>query len=150
MTGPRLQYDRIAPEARKAALGLEAYTRSCGLEKSLVELVKTRASQINRCAFCLDMHSKDARQNGESEQRLHVLAGWEDSSLFTPRERAALAWTESLTELAAKGAPDHLYAALREHFSEKEIVDLTFLIGTINLWNRFGVGFRLRHPPAGS
>jgi AhpD family alkylhydroperoxidase len=143
MTAQRLQYKKIAPQAYRAVSGVETYIQNCGLEKSLIELVKMRASQINRCAFCLDMHGRDARRNGETEQRLYVLNGWEESALYSPRERAALAWTESVTLVAATGAPDGAYAPLRQHFSEKEIVDLTVLIGLINMWNRLGVGFRL-------
>jgi AhpD family alkylhydroperoxidase len=146
MTELRLPYGRIAPGARDAVLGVEKYIETCGLEKTLIELVKMRASQINRCGFCLDMHSKDARRRGETEQRLYLLSGWEESSLYTARERAALCWTEALTNVAETGAPDSAYQPLREHFTEKEIVDLTLLIGTINLWNRLGVGFRLQHP----
>lgn len=143
MTVQRLQYKKIAPQAYRAVSGVETYIQNCGLEKSLIELVKMRASQINRCAFCLDMHGRDARRNGETEQRFYVLNGWEESALYSPRERAALAWTESVTLVAATGAPDEAYAPLRQHFSEKEIVDLTVLIGLINMWNRLGVGFRL-------
>jgi AhpD family alkylhydroperoxidase len=148
MSGPRLQYTKIAPAAVKALLDVEKYLKASGLEESLVELVKMRASQINGCAYCLDMHSKDARKNGETEQRLYVLSAWHESSLYTPREHAALAWTESLTRLPETAAPDEDYQPLAGHFSEKEIVDLTVLIGMINLWNRIGVGFRLPHPTA--
>ena len=148
MSGLRLPYTKVAPAAVKALLDVEKYIKASGLEGSLIELVKMRASQINRCAYCLDMHSKDARKNGETEQRLYVRSAWEESSLYTPRERAALVWTESLTRLPETAAPDEAYKPLAEHFSEKEIVDLTVLIGMINLWNRIGVGFRLPHPAA--
>jgi AhpD family alkylhydroperoxidase len=148
MSGQRLQYAKVAPAAVKALSDVEKYVKTSGLEESLVELVKMRASQINHCAYCLNMHSADARKNGETEQRLYVLDAWEETQLFTPRERAALAWTESLTRLPETGAPDKDYAPLAEHFSEKEIVDLTVLIGMINLWNRIGVGFRLALPMA--
>jgi AhpD family alkylhydroperoxidase len=135
-----------APEAYAAISGVERYIRSCGLEKSLIELVKLRASQINNCAYCLDMHTHDARQNGEAEQRLYVLSAWHESSLFSERERAALRWTECLTRLPTDGAPDDAYAALQQHFARTEIANLTTLVGLINLWNRLGVGFRLAHP----
>ena len=145
MAHERLSAARIAPEGYKTLTDVEAYLRRCGLEPSLIELVKMRASQINGCAFCLDMHSRDARRNGESEQRLYLLDAWQESSLYTPRERAALAWTEAVTRVADTHAPDAPYDGLRPHFSEKEIVDLTILIGMINLWNRIAVGFRNQH-----
>lgn len=136
----------VAPAAYKAMLALEAALKNSGLEYSLYELVKTRASQINACAFCIYMHTRDARAAGESEARLYLLPAWRESSLYSPRERAALAWTESLTRVADKGAPDQDYAALTEHFSEAEIVHLTLLVGMINLWNRLSVGLRNQHP----
>ncbi len=144
----RLDYRGAAPQAYAAVSEVERYIQSCGLEKSLIELVKMRASQINRCAFCLDMHSRDARHNGETEQRLHVLTAWRESPLYSPRERAALAWTECLTSVATEGAPDDVYAALVPHFSPREMVDLTILIGLINLWNRLAIGVRAQHPVA--
>jgi AhpD family alkylhydroperoxidase len=142
----RLPYYKIAPDGLKAVLGVENYIQHCGLEKSLIELVKMRASQINGCAYCLDVHSKDARKAGETEQRLYVLNAWEESPLYTERERAALAWTEAVTRVADTHAPKDVFDALRPHFSEKEIVDLTLLIGTINLWNRLAISFRAQHP----
>ena len=126
---------------------MESYIRNCGLEKSLIHLVKMRASQINGCAYCLDMHSKEARKDGESEQRLYLLEAWEEVSLYTPRERAALAWTEAVTRIADTRAPDATYEELRRHFSEAEIVNLTTAIGVINLWNRLCVSVRIQ-PPA--
>jgi len=146
MQAQRLDYKRAAPPAYEAVAGAEAYIHRCGLEHSLIELVKMRASQINRCAFCLDRHSKDARARNETEQRLYLLDAWQEASVYTARERAALAWTDALTLLPATGAPDADCEALKRHFTEKEIVDLTVLIGLINLWNRIGVGFRLQHP----
>lgn len=125
---------------------LEIHVRQSGLDHRLLELVKTRASQLNGCAYCLDMHSRDARKGGETEQRLYVLSAWEESPAFTDRERAALRWTECLTRLPSEGAPDDVYAALEAQFSQPEIANLTVLIGMINLWNRLGVGFRLQHP----
>lgn len=142
----RLRPFDIAPGALQAVRGVEAYIRQCGLERNLVELVKMRASQINGCAFCLDMHSKDLRRHGESEQRLYVLSAWAESSLYTPRERAALAWTEVVTRIAETHAPDADYDAVRAHFTDKEVVDLTTLIGMINLWNRLMISFRGQPP----
>lgn len=144
----RLNYVAVAPKALDAMMGLETAVRESGLEHSLGELVKTRASQMNGCAFCLHMHTQDARKAGESEARLHLLAAWRESSLYTPRERAALAWTEALTRVGDTGAPDADYEALKPHFTESEIVWLTMLIVTINGWNRLAVGFRSQHPRA--
>jgi AhpD family alkylhydroperoxidase len=142
MAHERLSAAKLVPDGYKALLGVESYMRQCGLERPLIELVKMRASQINGCAYCLDMHSKDARRGGESEQRLYLLNAWKETSLYTPRERAALAWTETITRIADTHAPDDAYEALRPHFSEKEIADLTILIGMINVWNRLAIGFR--------
>jgi AhpD family alkylhydroperoxidase len=118
---------------------------AAGLEKSLVELVKIRASQINGCAICLHMHTRDARKAGESEERLYMLDAWHESPLYTPRERAALAWTEALTLLASSRAPDDVYALVQAEFSDEESVALTMLINVINGWNRIGVGYRRTH-----
>lgn len=145
---PRLNPATAAPDAYKAMVALETYIQGSGLEPSLIELVKMRASQINGCAFCLDMHSKDARAHGETEQRLYLLNAWRESPLYTDRERAALGWTEALTLVAQTQAPDHDYAALKQHFSDAEQVKLTLLIGAINTWNRIAIGFRLLHPTA--
>jgi len=142
----RLDGYKVAPAAIKALVGVETYIQGSGLEQGLIELVKMRASQINGCAYCLDMHSKDARRHGETEQRLYLLNAWRESRLYTPRERAALAWTESLTLVAETNAPDDVYDALKAQFTEKEIVDLTTLVGMINLWNRIAIGFRYQHP----
>jgi AhpD family alkylhydroperoxidase len=140
----------IVPDAYRAVSGVEAYIRGCGLEKSLIELVKLRASQINGCAFCIDMHTRDARQHGETEQRLYLLSAWQEAPFYTERERAALAWTEHLTRLSTDGAPKAAYDRLRGLFSEVEVADLTVLIGLINLWNRVAVGggFHLVSPDA--
>jgi AhpD family alkylhydroperoxidase len=137
---------QIFPDAYAALSGVERYLQKCGLEKPLMELVKLRASQINGCAFCVDMHTRDARKGGETEQRLYLVSAWHESPLFTDRERAALAWTECLTRLPTDGAPDNVYTALQAQFSPVEIANLTTLVGMINLWNRIGVGFRLQHP----
>ena len=138
----RLNHWAAAPKAMQAMLALEKASRSNDLEPSLLELVKTRASQINRCAFCLDMHTREARAAGETEERLYMLSAWEEATCYTPRERAALAWTDALTLLAATGAPDSAHAALAAEFTPEEQVALTLAIVTINGWNRFAVGFR--------
>lgn len=121
---------------------LETYLHDCGLEASLIELVKMRASQINGCAYCLDMHSKDARAAGETEQRLYLLNAWREAPFYSKRERAALAWTEALTLVAENQVPDEVYHEVREHFDEQELVNLSLAIVTINGWNRLAVGFR--------
>ena len=142
----RLNPYAAAPEMIAAMTALETAVVSSGLEHGLIELVKTRASQINGCAFCIHMHTRDARAHGESEERLYLLSAWWESSLFTPREKAALTWTDSLTLVAQTRAPDADYATMREHFDEAEAVKLTMLIGAINVWNRLAVGFRSQHP----
>jgi AhpD family alkylhydroperoxidase len=140
----RLNWYKLSPDAYKAMLGLEQALEKSGLEPSLLQLVRLRASQLNGCAYCVNMHANDARQAGETEQRLQCLSVWRETRFFTPRERAALAWVESLTLLAEHGAPQAQFEGVREQFSDKEIVDLTLAIGTINAWNRFGVGFALQ------
>lgn len=145
---PRLNHFQAAPGALQAMLALENYVRSSGLEHSLYELVKIRASQINGCAFCLEMHTREARAAGETEARLHLLAAWRESPLYSVRERAALAWTEALTLVAETHAPDDVFAEARAHFSEQELVHLTLAIGVINTWNRLAIGFRAVHPVA--
>jgi AhpD family alkylhydroperoxidase len=142
----RLRYAQIAPAAREAVMSVESYVQKSDLDKGLIDLVKLRASQINQCTFCIDKHSKDARRLGETAQRLDLLSAWRESPIYSPRERAALAWTEALTRLSIDGAPDDIFEGLKGHFSVKEIVDLTVLVGHINLLNRLGVGFRLQHP----
>ena len=137
-----MDYVKAAPDGYKAMSALESYVRQSGLEHSLLELVKTRASQINGCAFCLDMHTKDARAAGETEQRLHTLSAWEETPFFTDRERAALAWTEAVTRVADSRVPDDVFELARKHFSEKELADLTLAIVAINGWNRLSVAFR--------
>jgi len=143
--GP-LNFYQAAPETIKALVALEAQIQASGLEKSLIELVKTRASQINGCAYCINMHTADARKQGETEERLYLLNAWRESPLYTDRERAALAWTEALTLIAETHAPDDLYENVRAHFSEAETVNLTMLIGAINAWNRVAISFRAIHP----
>lgn len=139
----RIEWAKHSPEAYKAMVSLEMALGKSGLESSLLELIRLRASQINGCAYCVNMHANDARKAGETEARLQTLSVWEDTAFFTPRERAALAWTESLTRLPERHAPEHQYRALLEHFSEAEVVNLTLAIATINAWNRFGVGFAM-------
>lgn len=144
---PRLDNaHKFAPDAIKAMTALEAAIKNSGLEHNLIELVKFRASQINGCAYCIYMHTTDLRAHGESEMRLYMLTAWRESPLYSSRERAALAWTESLTMLAATGAPDGDYELLKSEFTEREQVNLTMLIGAINVWNRLQVGFRALHP----
>jgi AhpD family alkylhydroperoxidase len=135
----------VAPEAYRALSAVEACIRGCGLERSLIELVKLRASQINGCAFCIDMHTKDARKSGETEQRLYLLNAWREAPFYSEREQAALAWTEHLTRLSTDGAPAAASDRLNASFREVEVANLTLLIGMINLWNRLGVagGFHL-------
>ena len=138
----RIDYVKVAPEGYATMLGLERYIHRCGLETSLIELIKLRASLINGCAFCVDMHTKNARAAGESEQRLYAVAVWHEAPFFSERERAALAWTEAVTLLPTSHVPDDVYERVRQHFSEKELVDLTLAIVAINGWNRLNVGFR--------
>ena len=143
----RIDLMHAAPGVIHAMLGLERQIRQAGFDEGLLNLVRMRASQINGCAYCLDMHSKDARANGETEQRLYGLDAWEESPYYTDRERAALAWMDALTLVADTHAPDAVYEGLKQHFSEKEIADLTLLAATINAWNRIAIGLR---SPAGT
>ena len=142
----RLNPQVAAPKALEPMMALEAYLAGSGLEHGLIHLVKMRASQINGCAYCLHMHTSDAIAQGETPARLFLLDAWEESKLFSPRERAALAWTDALTRISETHAPDEDYEALKAHFSEAEIVNLTLLIATINSWNRIAIGFRSQHP----
>ena len=138
----RIEYGEVAPGALQAMLGLEEYVHGTGLEPALLELVKVRASQINGCAYCLDMHTKDARAAGETEQRLYAVAAWHEAPFFTDRERAALAWTEAVTRVGETRVPDEVYEDARRQFGEKELVDLTIAVVAINGWNRLAVAFR--------
>jgi len=133
----------LAPGAYQALATVEKYARNCGLEHSLIELVKLRVSQVNHCAFCIDMHWKDARAAGESEQRLYGLMAWEESLYYTERERAAFRWAEAVTLVTEGFVPDSVYDAARGHFSEKELIDLTMAVIAINGWNRMCVSFRV-------
>jgi AhpD family alkylhydroperoxidase len=142
----RYNFYKSAPGGTKLMLDMEKYLHECGIEESLIHLVKMRASQINGCAFCLDMHSRDARKKGETEQRLYVLDAWRETELFTPRERAALAWTEALTLISQTHAPDAVYSEVSAQFSGPELANLTLLIATINTWNRIAISTRMPIP----
>ncbi len=144
---PRADFRSASPGSYQAMLALSQYSGESGLERSLLELVKTRASQINGCAFCLQMHTRDARKAGETEERLHLLPAWRETPLYTPRERAALAWTEALTLLTQGHAPDEVYAEVSAQFSDEEIAKLTLAIAVINSWNRIAVGLRFATRP---
>ena len=143
---PRLNPYQAGPDAMKAVAALETYVKGSGLEASLIELIKMRASQINGCAYCLDMHARDARAKGESEQRLYLLDAWRESPLYSDRERAALAWTEAVTLGSQTRVPDEVYEEARRNFSEEELVKLTVAVATINAWNRIAISFRAVHP----
>ena len=138
----RLDYAASAPEGYRAMLVLNRHANNCGLDPLLLELVRMRASQINGCAYCLDMHSQDARALGEREQRLYALSAWQETPFYTDRERAALHWTEEITLISQTHASDAAYAEAREHFNDEELVNLTLAIITINAWNRLAIGFR--------
>lgn len=138
---PRIDYWDNAPDALKGMMNLEKTVKESELESSLIELVKLRASQINGCAYCIDMHAKDAREDGETEQRLYALNVWEETDFYNDRERAALKWTEALTEISVRHISDELYESVREHFSKDEMIILTLSIVAINGWNRLAIGF---------
>jgi AhpD family alkylhydroperoxidase len=137
----RLDYAKLAPDAMRALYSLGAYLAKCGLEHPLLELVKIRASQINGCAYCIDMHTKDARGAGETEGRIYALNAWKETPFFSDRERAALAWTEAVTRIG-EGVSDALFAEASGQFSEKELADLTWAVAAINAWNRVAISFR--------
>ncbi|MEP2828762.1 carboxymuconolactone decarboxylase family protein [Parvibaculum sp.] len=143
---PRLVPHKAAPAAYKPLIELQAYTEKCGLERSLLELVKTRASQINGCAYCIEMHTREAREMGESEARLYLLSAWRESPLYSERECAALEWTEAVTLVSETAVPGEVFEIARAAFTEEELVNLTVAIGMINVWNRLAVSFRLVHP----
>jgi AhpD family alkylhydroperoxidase len=134
---------KASPKGYQAMAALESFVLSCGLERPLLELVKMRASQINGCAYCLDMHSKDARALGESEQRLYLLNAWREAPFYTQRERAALEWTEAVTQVAVNHVPDDVYETVAKQFSEEELANLTLAIAAINSWNRLSISFRI-------
>jgi len=137
----RLNFYEAAPEVAKAMNGLHAYLNTSTLDKNLLHLVSYRVSQINGCAFCLDMHSKDLRAGGETEQRIYMISAWREAAIYTEKERAALAWAEAVTKLEDCEVPEEVYKAAAAHFSEKELVDLTLNIVAINGWNRFNIAF---------
>lgn len=143
---PRLNFYTAAPELTKHLVALNKAVDECGLERSLLHLVKLRASQINGCSYCVDMHSREAKHDGETEQRLWLVAAWKESPLFTERERMALSWAETVTNIADAGVPAELFAEARKHFSEDELVKLTVALGMINTWNRLCVSFHAVHP----
>ena len=138
----RFDYAKTSPAASRAMYGLETFVKGCGLEKPLLELVKMRASQINGCAYCLDMHSKDARAAGETEQRLYVLNAWREAPFYTDRERAALEWTEAVTLISENHVPDEIYERVKKQFTDQELMNLTIAVITINGWNRLAISFR--------
>jgi AhpD family alkylhydroperoxidase len=143
---PRIDFNKASPEAVRAVMALEHFVHASGIPRRLIHLITLRASQLNGCAYCVDMHVKEARKDGESEQRLHLLSVWRESPLYSEEERAVLAWTESLTNLSQTKAPDEDFEPLRKFFSDEEITKLSVIIGTINVWNRLAVGFRAQHP----
>jgi len=143
---PRLNPYKAAPEMMKALGALETAVQGSGLEQSLIDLVKTRASQINGCAYCIHMHTREARGRGESEERLYLLDAWHESPLYSDRERAALAWTEAVTLVSQTHVPDGVYEEVGKAFTEAELVKLTMLVATINAWNRIAISFRSVHP----
>jgi AhpD family alkylhydroperoxidase len=138
----RINYQRFNQEPLQALLAMEKYLAGCGLDHNLMHLLKLRASQINGCAYCIDMHSIDARAAGETEQRLYALDAWRETPFYSDRERAGLEWMEAVTLVAQGHVPDHVYAEVTQHFSEQEIVDLTYLAATINAWNRLAIALR--------
>jgi AhpD family alkylhydroperoxidase len=140
---PRIDYTKLSPGGYKAMLGLELYLNHSGLEKKLLHMIKLRVSQINGCAFCLDMHWKDLQASGESEQRMYSLDAWRETDYYSDRERAALAWAEAVTKVTEGHVPDEVFEATRQHFSEQEMADLTFAVVAINGWNRLSIAFRV-------
>lgn len=139
----RIDYQKVAPGAYEAVLGLEKYLHDCGIEKGLLHLIKLRASQLNGCAYCIDMHWKDLRSIGEHEQRLYGLDAWRESPYYSDRERAALAWTEAVTNIQSGHAPDEVYEQVKKQFTQKELANLTLAIATINTWNRLVIAARV-------
>ena len=144
---PRIDLKEKGKKALAPMFGVVAYLNQSSIEKNLRELIEYRVSQINGCAYCLDMHSKDLRHGGETEQRIYLISAWRETDLYTPREKAALAWAEAVTKLEGQEVPDEVYEIAKKEFSDEELVDLTLVVVTINTWNRFNVAF---HTPAGS
>ncbi|SOE18110.1 AhpD family alkylhydroperoxidase [Hoeflea halophila] len=143
---PRLDFHKAAPDAFKAVLQLDSYVQKCGLERRFIDLIKLRASQINGCAYCVDMHVKESRRDGLSEQWINLMSVWREAYVYDAKERALLGWVDAVTNLAQTGVPDSEFEALKAHFTEAEIVDITVAIGVINTWNRLAVSFRTPHP----
>ena len=143
---PRLDFQKAAPDALKAVMQLETYVQNSGLERRFIHLIKLRASQINGCAYCVDMHVKESRHDGLSEQWINLMSVWRESGVYDAKERAVLGWVEAVTNLAQTGIPDGEFEAIKAHFSDAEIMNITVAIGTINTWNRLAVGFRTPHP----
>jgi AhpD family alkylhydroperoxidase len=139
---PRIDFTRYAQDAQKSLYALEKYILTCGLDHHLIHLLKMRASQLNGCAYCIDMHSKDARASGETEQRLYELDAWRETPFYTEKERAALEWVEAITLVSQSHVPDEVFEQVKKQFSDKEIVDLTMIAGMINLWNRIAISMR--------
>lgn len=149
----RIEYDNFVPEIYKALMPLEHHVRKSGLEESLLDLVRMRASQLNGCAYCIDMHSKDARARGETEQRLYELDAWRETPFYSDRERAALEWAEAVTLITNGHVPDAVFEAVRQHFTDQELVNLTLAVTSINTWNRLSISFRVvpgTYQPQGS
>jgi AhpD family alkylhydroperoxidase len=142
----RFNFFKASPESYQAVSALEDFVQHCGLEKRLIHLIKLRASIINGCSYCVDMHVKEARHSGLSEQWINLMSAWKESPVYDARERAVLGWVDAVTNLAQTGAPDDAYEALKAHFSEEDMTRITVAIGTINIWNRLAVGFRSQHP----
>ncbi|QPB20155.1 carboxymuconolactone decarboxylase family protein [Rhizobium sp. 007] len=142
----RFNFAKASPEAYKAVAALEQYVQSSGLERRFIHLIKLRASQINGCAYCVDMHVKEARHDGLGEQWINLICTWKESPVYDAKERALLGWVDAVTKIAETGAPDADFEALKAHFSEEEVTKITVAIGTINVWNRLAVGFRSQHP----
>lgn len=143
---PRLDYFKAAPEALKPVLELETYVQNSGLERRFIHLIKLRASQINGCAYCVDMHVKESRQDGLNEQWINLMSVWRESGVYDAKERALLGWVDAVTNVSQTGIPDADYDILKQHFSDEEIVKITVAIGGINTWNRLAIGFRSQHP----
>ncbi|MDQ0318882.1 AhpD family alkylhydroperoxidase [Pararhizobium capsulatum DSM 1112] len=143
---PRLNFAKASPAALKAIMALEDHVQNSGLDRRFIHLIKLRASQINGCAYCVDMHVKEARHDGLSEQWINLMCVWRESPVYDARERALLGWVDAVTDIARTGAPDEAYAALKEQFSDEEMTEITVAIGTINVWNRLAVSFRSQHP----
>jgi AhpD family alkylhydroperoxidase len=143
---PRFNFAKASPDAYKAVLALETFVQNSGLERRFVHLIKLRASIINGCAYCVDMHVKESRHDGLSEQWINMMSVWKESPVYDARERALLGWVDAVTNIAQTGAPDDAYEALKAHFSEEEMTKITVAIGAINVWNRLAVGFRSQHP----